>query len=317
METKKIDSGYYLDTLETTSDYFLSKSHETLYGSALRKYNTQQKVKALVDATTKDRKKVYWKAWHCNEVLLQEGNVLRGSLCRKRWCQTCSRIKTAEMVNGYKEPLKELGSLYFVTLTAPTVKGRQLNSEITKRVKAFQRAKDNLRKNYGIKLNGIRKIEVTYNEKEDRYHPHFHFIQQGEAESIALQREWLKQFPNATASAQDIRKVDTTNDNSLIELFKYATKDVIKDSTTASAQDTIYRALEGRRIFQTYGSIKKVKEPTEAKEMKVNEIDFIPFAMEIWKYDTEVKDWLNAKDETLVGTETIEKNVNKETYLSQ
>ena len=212
------------------------------------------------------------------------------------------------MVNAYKQPLIELNELYFVTLTAPTVKGRQLSSEITKRLKAFQRAKDNLRKNYGIKLNGIRKMEVTYNEKEDKYHPHFHFIQQGKAEAEALLNEWLKQFPNASVNAQDIQRIDTTNDKSFIELFKYATKDVVKDSTTAQAQDNIYKALEGRRIFQTYGSIRKVKEPQEAKEVK-ELADFLPYALEIWKYEESKKDWINAMNETMVGTQYIETNV--------
>lgn len=297
---------YSLDTLETTSDYFLSKSHENQYHTALRKYSTQQKVKALVDATNDDNwKKQFWKSYHCNNILLQNGTQLTGSLCRKRWCQTCSRIKTAEMVNAYKQPLTELNELYFVTLTAPTVKGRQLSSEITKRLKAFQRSKDNLRKNYGIKLNGIRKMEITYNEKEDKYHPHFHFIQQGKAEAEALLNEWLKQFPSASINAQDIQRIDTTNDKSFIELFKYATKDVLKDNTTAYAQYIIYKALEGRRIFQTYGSIRKVKEPQEAKELK-ELADFLPYALEIWKYEESLKDWTNATNETMVGTQYIE-----------
>lgn len=304
--TKQEQPPHYLDTLETTSDSFLSKSHETLYRTALRKNATQQKVKLLVDATTeKEWKSRYWDTYHCNNILLQDGSQLIGSLCRRRWCQNCNRIKTAEMVNAYKQPLTELNDLYFVTLTAPTVKGRQLSSELNKRLKAFQRAKDNLRKTYGIKLVGMRKTEITYNEKEDKYHPHFHFIQQGKVEAEALLNEWLKQFPNASINAQDIQRIDTTNDNSFIELFKYATKDVVKDSTTAEAQHTIYKALHTRRIFQTYGSLKKVEEPMEAKEV-TEMADFLPYAMEIWKYETHFKDWLNAKNELMVGVKHIE-----------
>ena len=304
---KKVIDEHYLDTLEITSDLFLSKSHESLYHTAIRKDYTQQKVKALVDVSELRWQKQFWKSYHCNNILLQDGDLLIGSRCRKRWCQECSRIKTAELINAYKEPLSKVSDLYFITLTAPTVKGRQLSSEINKRLKSFQRAKDNLRKNYGIKLNGIRKTEVTYNEKEDRYHPHFHFIQQGKAEATALLAEWLKQFPEASINAQDIRRIDASNYNSLIELFKYATKDVIKDETTAYAQYAIYKAIEGRRIFQTYGSIKKVKEPLEETEMRKT-ADFIPFAVEIWKYEETRKDWTNALDETLVGTQVIERH---------
>lgn len=309
MKTKTKRAVHVLDTLETTSDLFFSKSHETLYTTALQKHSTQQKVKLLVDATEDDsRKKKYWKTWHCNNILLQQGSELNGSLCRKRWCQTCNRIKTAEMINAYKKPLINLGDLYFVTLTAPTVKSRQLNSEIDKRIKAFQKAKDNLRKNYKIKLTGVRKLEVTYNESEDKFHPHFHFIQQGKIEAEALLKEWLRLFPSASVKAQDIKQIDTTNDKSFIEIFKYATKDVTKDIYSAKAQDRIYQCLEDRRIFQTYGTLKKTKEPKEAKTNK-ELADFIPFAFEIWKYDLSSKDWLNAMDFPMVNTKLIEENI--------
>lgn len=296
--------GYYLDTLELTSDYFRSKSHESLFYSAIQKHNTIAKLKQLVDVSTIHRQKQYWKAFHCNGVLLQDGNSLKGSLCRKRWCQNCNRIKTAEMTNGYKQPMLDLGNLHFVTLTRPNVKGRELKSEVKKLIKTFQKIKDTMRKNHGVKLQGIRKLEVTYNQIEDTFHPHFHFIQQGKEESELLLNLWLKQFPSASRKAQDIREVNTDTDKSFVELFKYATKDVIKDTTTAKAQDTIYQAIEGIRICQTYGKIRKVKKPTEEKT-EVNMADFIEPRQEIWVYEFEAKDYFNASQERLIDTQEI------------
>ncbi len=299
---------YYLDTLETTSDCFVSKSHENLYRSTLQKHSTLTKLTQLIDVTTPERKKTYWKTYHCKNVLFQDGNKFSGSLCRKRWCQTCNRIKTAEMTNSYKQPLLDLGQLYFVTLTRPNVKERQLHSECKKLIKAFQRIKDNLRKRYGIKLNGMRKIEITYNEIEDTYHPHFHFIQEGQHQSAMLQKLWLEQFPSASIKAQDIRKVGTEDENSFIELFKYATKDIVKSKTTAKAQDNIYKALEGLRIYQTYGSLKKVIAPKEAKE-EIDNADFIAPRKEIWIYNNSIKDYTDASDNILIGTERISENL--------
>ena len=120
----------------------------------------------LIDVSDTKAQKRYWKTYHCRNVLLQEGNKLIGSLCRKRWCQKCNRVRTAELINDYKLPLQQLqkeDSLYFITLTAPTVSGRNLRSEIEKRYKAFKKAKDNLQRNYGVKLVGGRKLEITYN----------------------------------------------------------------------------------------------------------------------------------------------------------
>ncbi len=161
----KTSEGYYLDTLEITSDFSFSKSEESLIRRGIRKHNTNAKLMSIIDVV-KDKKRVktYWKTYHCNHALLQNGTLLSGSLCRKRWCTHCCRIKTAEMTNAYKEPLLNLGNLYFVTLTRPNVKGRELKSEIKKLIKGFQAIKDNMRKTYGMKLEGMRKIEVTYNE---------------------------------------------------------------------------------------------------------------------------------------------------------
>jgi hypothetical protein len=223
------------------------------------------------------------------------------------------------MTNGYKAPLQELGNLYFVTLTRPNVKARQLKSEVAKMIKGFQRIKDNLRKTYGIKLNGIRKIEVTYNEQADTYHPHFHFIQSDQKHAYALQKLWLDQFSNANIKAQDIRPINTTNDDSFIELFKYATKETTKSgkSYTGEVLHNIYSALEGKRIYQTYGTLKKVKEPAEAKAEKAV-INWIEPKMDIWIWDNDKKDWLDENDQELVRTldhQATEKRIEKTLIL--
>jgi plasmid rolling circle replication initiator protein Rep len=305
-----------LDTLEITSDFFLSKSHETLYYSTLRKYSTIQSNLKLIDVAPKVWKDKYWKAYHCKNILLQDGNTLKGSLCRKRWCQNCNRIKTAEMINGYSEPLKELqkeDDLYLITLTSKTVKEKRLRFEIERRNKAFTRIKDSLRKNHNIKLVGCRKLEVTYNHKDDKYHPHFHFIQQGKKEAEMLLKYWYKHNPNASEKAQDIRPINANDYKSLIEVFKYATKEVAKDEINAKALHNIYVAIDGKRVFQTYGKLRKVKEIKEAKE-EVNNADFIPSNNEIYEFDISLKDYTNAYGQDLIGTQQIEHDIKQKEY---
>jgi len=155
-------STHSLDTLEVTLDYFKDKTHAKQYYKAIRKFKTSSKILSIVD-TLKDEQatKTYWKSYHCNSVLLQDNHTFKGSLCRKRFCTECNRIKTAELTNGYKQPMLELGKLYFITLTTPNVKGSELKKEIQKMIKAFQLIKNNIRKTYEIKINGIRKIEIT------------------------------------------------------------------------------------------------------------------------------------------------------------
>ena len=293
-------AGVFLDTLETTSDLFLSKSHETQYKSALRKNYTNIKLKLLIDATDdKLWKERYWDAWHCKRVILQQGNKLKSSLCRRRWCQTCNRIKTAEMLHAYKQPLLDLGALYFVTLTAPTVCERELRSVVKKRIKAFQRIKDNMRKNYGMKINGMRKLEVTHTK--GKYHPHFHLIIQGKEEAETLLKLWLAQFPSANKHAQNITAIQTANEKSFIELFKYASKDAVKDKTSAQSAHIIYMALYSIRTIQPYGKLHKIEEPEEAKE-QTELIDFAPITSDIWLYEDDCIDYVNASNDLLIGT---------------
>jgi hypothetical protein len=68
--------------------------------------------------------------------------------------------------------------------------------------------------------------------------------------------------------------------------------------------------LEGQRKIQTYGSIKKVKAPKEAKD-ETNNFSWIEPNEEIWIYDNEQKDWLTASNEKLINTLEIEKNIKR------
>ena len=305
----KVRDGYSLDTLEVTSDYYISKSHETQYYQALRKQKQITKLKQIIDVTTPQRRKVYWKTYWCNRIKLQLGNRLQGSLCRKRWCQHCNRIKTAELIKGYQAPLEAMQEdkdFYHVTLTAPTVHARQLRSEIKKRYKGFVAVKDNMRKNYNVKLNGIRKTEIAYNEEEDKYHPHFHVMVQGKIEAYLLQKLWLEFFPRSKIFGQKIVFIDPSNSKNLVEVFKYAVKDVTSDATSAKAMDIIYTALDCIRTLQTFGSIRKVKEPKEAV-MEGSKIDWINPINEIWKFNEHIADYTDARGYTMIGTQELNK----------
>lgn len=306
------------NTLELTLDWKGGKPHEKQYYKGLRKQKTIDKIHTIIDSlTTRNETKKYWKTFHCNTILLQQGNSFKGSLCRKRWCTECCRIKTAELTNAYKEPIKELGAIYFVTLTTPNVTGEKLNKQIKRMIKAFQLIKNNIRNTYKIKLQGIRKIEVTYNEIENTYHPHFHLIQDNAIASDLVLSLWLNQFPNAKSVAQDVRKIDTTNENSFIELFKYATKETTKEGKQYSGEvlHTIYSSIEGLRIYQTYGAIKKVKQPIE-KQIEQTTFVHIPEQNEIWQYNNQL-DWETANGQLLTNAIEIQKQlkINKEYNL--
>ena len=220
------------------------------------------------------------------------------------------------MVKGYSKPLQDLqkeDDLYFITLSSKTVKAKRLRFEIERLIKAFTRIKDNLRKNHGIRLVGCRKLEITYNEKENWYHPHFHFIQKGKKEAEMLLEYWYKHNPLAGDKGQDIKLIDASNTKGLIEIFKYATKQTAKDETSAIALHNIYVALDGKRVFQTYGKLRKVKEEPEAKE-QIEKADFLRYGHDIYSFEIDKMDYTNSYESELIGTKEISQKIG---YLSE
>jgi hypothetical protein len=315
----QIKPTHSLDTLELTSDYYRNKTHERQYYKAIRKDKTNSKILSIIDSIPDNEpaQKRYWKTYHCQDVIIQQSDKFKGSLCRKRWCTECCRIKTAELTNSYKQPMLDLGKLYFVTLTAPTISGSNLKKEIQKRIKAFQLIKDNLRKTYKIKLNGIRKIEVTYNEKTNEYHPHFHLIQDNLEATELIKALWLNQFPFADKEAQDIRQIDTTNESGFIELFKYATKETNSKGKQYDGEvlHTIYNSIQGQRIYQTYGNVKKIKAPKTPTENEM-EIDYVPEQNNIWYYEKSAIDWVTFDNQLLINTLEIKHKIETQKLIS-
>ena len=314
---KHKNTRHSLDNIEISSHYGFSKTRESQYYKAIRKYATNRKLTTIINylktkkRTDKEWIKKYEITYSCQNVLLQQGDKFLSSRCRKRWCQNCNRQKSAKLYSDYESHLMSMhkdNGLYFVTLTAPTCKERELSSTIDKRIKAFVRIKNNIRMRYKTKLNGFRKLEVTHNKVTDRYHPHFHFIVQGEREAYLLLTLWMQQFGEASIKAQDVQKLDImdTNKKALAEVFKYATKGVVKDTTEARAEHNIQKAILGRRIYQTYGSLYNIKSK-DIKETEQTSFDWMPYKeFEIYKYDDGLKDWTSAKGEQIVHTQQIE-----------
>ena len=313
----------YLDNIEITSHYSLQKNRVSQYYKAIRKFNTNRKLDKLIAHLKTNKKsnndwiKRYESTYNCQNVLLQQGAEFKSARCRKRWCQNCNRQKSAKLYADYKETLLSMAEkqgLYFVTLTAPTCKQRQLKSTIERRIKAFQRIKNNIRMRYETKLNGFRKLEVTHNKNTNEYHPHFHFIVQGKREAYLLLALWLDQFGEAYFKAQDVQRIniDANNTKALAEVFKYATKGAIKDELDAEAEHTIQKAILGKRIYQTYGALYNVKSH-ELEETEKNTFDWLPNVdFEIYKFDMNLKDWSSADGKQICYTQEIETIIQNE-----
>jgi hypothetical protein len=220
------------------------------------------------------------------------------------------------MMGGYIEPLKQLGKLYFTTLTIKNVSAEELHETINKMLKDMANIIRVLREKRKIEISGIRKIEITYNAKANTYHPHFHLLHNTDSGNMIID-EWIIRNPtSAKKMGWDTRlkkmvpiqlSIPVTKENDddkkyLNELFKYASKFVVKDdkergilNVYVPALDNIMRSLHTKRTMQCFGKIRKIKsveDLSEINELLSQEIDNIQYANKEWEWDgKEVFDW--------------------------
>ena len=154
-----------------------------------------------------------------------------GFFCKNRWCPYCAWRKARKdsmklsvimrcMVEKYKY------QFLFATFTTPNVTGDKLEDEINLFNKSYSKLirRKKLR-GWGEKRSGelysgvikgyVKKIEVTYNEKEDTYNPHMHVIFAVKnsyfKKSYIKQADWLDLWREVTGKPEitqlDIKKL--------------------------------------------------------------------------------------------------------------
>ena len=216
----------------------------------------------------------------CNRELTKAEGKITGKYCGQRWCVTCNRIRTGELINTYLPEVQDIQDPRFITLTLKNCTGEHLRDRVQWMIKAWARIQKKITRKTGIK--GYRKLEVTHNQRFNDFHPHFHAIVSGQDNARQIIIYWLQECKQAGIEAdpqwQDERKADL---KSMKELFKYTTKilpkkpkgktweEVFTDwkrvKSFLQGQDVIYRALVRVRCFQPFG-FKPVKEESREEE---------------------------------------------------
>lgn len=297
-------SSYLLDTLETSGYHYLPKQREVLVKRTLQKATTLENTFKLIDHSKKVSSpllKAYWTTYYCGGAILQEGQKFSFRRCKKKWCRTCSHIRTAELINGYKHLLEDFKEPKLVVLTMKNCPGRELKAYYQKMVDAFKLATRNITKTHGLKLNGIRTWECTYNKETDEYHPHFNVVVDTQEGAELLRSYWMNYWQSRVGAkhininAQSIQDIEGTD--GLLEVFKYTTKLAVKHEEETKAQDWIYQCTKGKRLAQPFGTLRKVKVKDESIQVDTVEGEQ---GNEIWVFENEVKHYVNAHGETLV-----------------
>lgn len=208
----------------------------------------------------------------------------RANLCGNRFCPICSWVeakrnafKILELIMYVREIEKK--ELVFMTLTVPNCKGEDLTVTIDKLNKSFKRLMETKRfKN--ICLGYIRKLEVTYNEEANTYHPHFHiimavnksyFTSRDYLKILDLLELWRKATKDNSITQVDLKKVRMGSIKEVMEIATYTTKmkDLYKNEEVFII---LYGALRGRQIITYNGIFKDLCKLQEEKKLDVSNI---------------------------------------------
>ena len=216
--------------------------------------------------------------------------------CKNRWCPVCQSIRINKLIRGYKPQLQSCKELYFVTLTRPTVDEAALPAQKSKMYDVFRRWKRTKAFKDGG-WSGLRKVECTLRPK-GKYHLHFHVLIDSKEGAENLVSYWLKHNSESDPKAQNIREVDMSNDDSLLEIFKYFTKLIAKINDGGKQKrfimykrlDVVFRFMRGMRVFQPFGSLHPIDEDFTEDELKP---DLVSEPNTVWHWAD--FDWWNVE----------------------
>ena len=126
-----------------------------------------------------------WDVYHNNKIM----DLQRVNRCKNtHFCPNCRLLDISKTITKFKDTvspfLADGYALYLLTLTVPNCSGSELDdtlkamsSAFRKLVRKYHEDGVNAFKNRSVCFDGgIRVLEITYNDKDNTYHPHYHCV---------------------------------------------------------------------------------------------------------------------------------------------
>jgi plasmid rolling circle replication initiator protein Rep len=195
--------------------------------------------------------------------------------CRERLCPMCAWRRSRKVFYDVSHVMDvaqaEASELVpvFLTLTLRNCSGEELEETLDTVFDGWKRLMNNKRLLRIIK-GWFRALEVTYNKRNDTFHPHIHaiimvsqsyFTSKDYMETTAWVKTWRKVLRLDYDPVCDIRKVKDKSIKAVKEVAKYTVKDTDFITNNKNLTDKLVSilgvALRGRRLF-AFGGLLKV-----------------------------------------------------------
>ena len=216
------------------------------------------------------------------------------NLCRERMCLNCQFNLARERARVLRKVISDK-QIFFTTLTVENCAGNMLRDTLNKMISAQRKMFRHFKNN-----DYYRSVEVTYNKRDNTYHPHLHIIHLEElplspsrlnktwrdfvvGDGIKCLREWLS------------CKQEVANDlnSTALEMSKYITKPT---DIGANTIPTLYAQCKGLHLHQARGYFKKqIKAITEnndrakaEEQQRLSDFDYEIYSY-LWNGDNYIK----------------------------
>lgn len=212
------------------------------------------------------------------EIFKNEKQIIGAQFCHQRLCPVCNLRKSNITYHKIESIVKEIQNKDFVliTLTVKNCPVTWLEKTINQLLESFHRMVN--RKTWKRAIKGyFRTLEITYNGKENTFHPHIHILCNLDEDyyngyylsNQDIRRMWTESANLSYYVQTDIRKVEE-KENAIAEVAKYAVKmsDILSnkiDGQRLKATQILLSVLKNRRLIATGGNISKI-----AKQLKIN-----------------------------------------------
>jgi len=222
----------------------------------------------LIEAFTQCGKELFWNG----------DRIIGAAFCRQRICPVCNLRRSNITYHKIAQIVEAIPDKDYVliTLTVKNCAPAWLSKTIDNLLQSFHRLVN--RKSWHNAFDGyFRTLEITYNAKDDSFHPHLHILAKCSADyfdscyidNADLRRMWTESANLPYYVQTDIRKIED-NTKGIAEVAKYAVKmsSIISnkvDSQRLRATQILLSTLKNRRLIATGGIISKT-----AKQLKID-----------------------------------------------